>query len=73
MAERAVHLVDHVFPDVPVRQWVLMSAVSSALSTGVGPRSLPRRRRRLHARCAGMVARSGAPRDASFWEALYFR
>jgi hypothetical protein len=23
MAERAAHLVDHVFPDVPVRQWVL--------------------------------------------------
>jgi hypothetical protein len=23
MAERAVHLVDHVLPDVPVRQWVL--------------------------------------------------
>jgi hypothetical protein len=22
-AERAAHLVDHVFPDVPVRQWVL--------------------------------------------------
>jgi hypothetical protein len=23
MAERAAHLIDHVFPDVPVRQWVL--------------------------------------------------
>ena len=23
MAERATHLLDHVFPDVPVRQWVL--------------------------------------------------
>ena len=23
MIERAAHLVDHVFPDVPVRQWVL--------------------------------------------------
>ena len=23
MAERAAHLVDHVFPFVPVRQWVL--------------------------------------------------
>jgi hypothetical protein len=23
MAERAARLVDHVFPDVPVRQWVL--------------------------------------------------
>ena len=23
MAERAAHMVDHVFPDVPVRQWVL--------------------------------------------------
>jgi hypothetical protein len=23
MAERAAHLVDHVFPAVPVRQWVL--------------------------------------------------
>jgi hypothetical protein len=23
MAERAAHLVDRVFPDVPVRQWVL--------------------------------------------------
>jgi hypothetical protein len=23
MAERAAHLVDHVFPTVPVRQWVL--------------------------------------------------
>jgi hypothetical protein len=23
MAERAAHLVDHVWPDVPVRQWVL--------------------------------------------------
>ena len=23
MAERAAHLVDHVFPHVPVRQWVL--------------------------------------------------
>ena len=23
MAERAAHLVDHVVPDVPVRQWVL--------------------------------------------------
>ena len=23
MAERAAHLVDQVFPDVPVRQWVL--------------------------------------------------
>jgi len=23
MAERAAHLVDHVFPDVPIRQWVL--------------------------------------------------
>ena len=23
MAERAAHLVDHVFPRVPVRQWVL--------------------------------------------------
>ena len=23
MAERAAHLVDHVIPDVPVRQWVL--------------------------------------------------
>jgi hypothetical protein len=22
MAERAAHLVDHIFPDVPVRQWV---------------------------------------------------
>ncbi len=23
MAERAAHLVDHVLPDVPIRQWVL--------------------------------------------------
>ena len=23
MAERAAHLMDHVFPDVPMRQWVL--------------------------------------------------
>jgi len=23
MAEKAAHLVDHVFPEVPVRQWVL--------------------------------------------------
>jgi hypothetical protein len=23
MAERAAHLVDRVFPDVPVRHWVL--------------------------------------------------
>ena len=23
MAKRAAHLADHVFPDVPVRQWVL--------------------------------------------------
>jgi hypothetical protein len=23
MAERAAHLIDHVFPDVPIRQWVL--------------------------------------------------
>ena len=23
MAERAAHLVDHVFPDAPIRQWVL--------------------------------------------------
>jgi hypothetical protein len=23
MAERAAHLLDHVFPDVPARQWVL--------------------------------------------------
>jgi hypothetical protein len=23
MAERSAHLIDHVFPDVPVRQWVL--------------------------------------------------
>ena len=23
MAERAAHLVDHVFPEVPLRQWVL--------------------------------------------------
>ena len=23
MAERAAHLVDRVFPDVPIRQWVL--------------------------------------------------
>ncbi len=23
MAERAAYLVDHVFPDVPVRQWVI--------------------------------------------------
>lgn len=23
MAERTAHLIDHVFPDVPVRQWVL--------------------------------------------------
>jgi hypothetical protein len=23
MTERAAHLLDHVFPDVPVRQWVL--------------------------------------------------
>ncbi len=23
MTERAAHLVDHVIPDVPVRQWVL--------------------------------------------------
>jgi hypothetical protein len=23
MAERSAHLVDRVFPDVPVRQWVL--------------------------------------------------
>jgi hypothetical protein len=23
MAERAAHVVDHVFPRVPVRQWVL--------------------------------------------------
>jgi len=23
VAERAAHLLDHVFPDVPVRQWVL--------------------------------------------------
>jgi hypothetical protein len=26
MAERAAHLVDHVLPDVPVRQWVLTVA-----------------------------------------------
>jgi hypothetical protein len=32
MAERSAHLVDQVFPDVPVRQWVL---------------SLPQRRYRL--------------------------
>src|SRR4029453_15950843 len=24
MAERAAHLVDHVLPDVPIRQWVLL-------------------------------------------------
>jgi hypothetical protein len=23
MAERSAHLIDHVFPDVAVRQWVL--------------------------------------------------
>jgi hypothetical protein len=23
MAERSAHLIDHVFPDVPIRQWVL--------------------------------------------------
>jgi hypothetical protein len=23
MAQRAAHLVDHVLPDVPIRQWVL--------------------------------------------------
>jgi len=45
MAERAAHLVDHVFPDVPVRQWVL---------------SLPYRLRYLlawdHDRCRALVA-----------------
>ena len=47
MAERAAHLVDHVFPRVPVRQWVL---------------SLPHRLRyRLawdHALCRAVVGRS---------------
>jgi transposase-like zinc-binding protein len=45
MAERAAHLLDHVFPDVPVRQWVL---------------SLPYRMRyqlaRNHDVCRGVVA-----------------
>ena len=47
MAERAAHLVDHVFPRVPVRQWVL---------------SLPYRLRyRLawdHALCRAVVGRT---------------
>jgi len=25
LADRAAHVVDHVMPDVPVRQWVLTS------------------------------------------------
>jgi hypothetical protein len=45
MTERAAHLVDHVFPDVPVRQWVL---------------TLPPRLRYLlawdHALCRAVVA-----------------
>jgi hypothetical protein len=45
MVERAAHLVDNVFPDVPVRQWVL---------------TLPSRVRYLlawdHALCRGVVA-----------------
>ena len=34
MAERAAHLVDHVFPDVPVRQWVLSRALAGGARAG---------------------------------------
>jgi hypothetical protein len=32
MAQTAAHLVDHVIPNVPVRQWVLFIADSAASS-----------------------------------------
>jgi len=44
MAERAAHLVDHVLPDVPIRQWVL--TLGRRGSTGrVGFQRLSRRQK----------------------------
>ena len=37
MVERAAHLVEQVFPAVPVRQWVLSLPVSPAVSAGLEP------------------------------------
>jgi hypothetical protein len=36
MAERAAHLIDHVLPGAQIRQWVLESAISSAVPARVG-------------------------------------
>ena len=46
MAERAAHLVDRVFPQVPVRQWVLSLPHRLRYRLGLGSRSMPR--------CAGV-------------------
>jgi transposase-like zinc-binding protein len=52
MAERAAHLLDHVFPDVPVRQWVLSLPYRMRLPAGVVSRRVLRGRCRVRPRRA---------------------
>ena len=72
MAERAAHLADHVFPDVPARQprWGGVGAepaASPAIPTGVGPRSVSCRGRRVRARGARLAASPRAGRGHGGW------
>src|SRR5439155_16476084 len=50
MAEQAAHLVDHVLPHVPVRQWGAHAAAPPALSPRLQSRALPRGARRRRSR-----------------------
>ena len=52
MAERAAHLLDHVFPDVPVRQWVLSLPYRLRYQLAWNHDVVPRRRRRVRPRRA---------------------
>jgi hypothetical protein len=47
MAQTAAHLVDHVIPQVPVRQWVLSLPIPLRLLLAAQPKLVSRQRRRF--------------------------
>lgn len=65
MTERAAHLVDHVWPEVPVRQWVRCSpAAARPLRPGLAPRPVHRRGRRAVPRGTALPADVGSDAPA---------
>jgi hypothetical protein len=67
MAERAAHLVDDVFPIVPVRQWVLSPPASPAVRARMGPRAVPRGLGRLRAGRPRVPSAPGPPSRRARW------